>query len=170
MYFNKSLLIILILSFSNIYALSNDRNQPILIEANQAAIDNIKGISTYEGNVVVTQGSIRINADKIILNYTPEQSIEKIIATGNLASFTQHLDNDEDIKAKAKQMIYNALEDTLHLTNQAELRKQKNGKDIYTSNAPRILYDTKKGFTKADGGENNTGRITISIEPQQIKK
>ncbi len=170
MYFNKSLLIILILSFSNIYALSNDRNQPILIEANQAAIDNIKGIATYEGDVVVIQGSIRINADKITLNYTPEQSIEKIIATGDLASFTQHLDNDEDIKAKAKQMIYNALEDTLHLTNQAELRKQKNGKDIYTSNAPRILYDTKKGFTKADGGEKNTGRIKISIEPQQIKK
>ncbi len=171
MHFNRSLFIILILFCnSSIYALSNDRNKPILIEANQAAIDNIKGVAIYEGNVVVTQGSIKINADKITLNYTPEQAIEKIIATGNLASFTQHLDNDEDIKAKAKYMEYNAIKDTLHLTNQAELRKQKNGKDIYTSNAPRILYDTKKGFTKADGGDKKTGRITISIEPQQIKK
>ncbi len=153
------------LIYSNIYALSNDREQQILIEANQAIIDNIKGIATYEGNVIVTQGSIRIDADKIILNYTPAQAIEKIIATGNLAIFTQHLDNDEDIKAKAMKMEYNAIEDTLLLTDKAELRKQIDSKDIYTSNAPRILYDTKKGFTKADGG-----RIKISIEPQHVKK
>ncbi|MDM8566536.1 lipopolysaccharide transport periplasmic protein LptA [Candidatus Halobeggiatoa sp. HSG11] len=170
MYFNRILLIALMLVYTNIYALSDDRDQPILIEANQAAIDNIKGIATYEGNVVVTQGSIRIDADKITLNYTPEQAIEKIIATGDLASFTQHLDNKENIKAKAKHMEYNAVKDTLHLTDKAELRKQKDGKDIYTSNAPRILYDTKKGFTKADGGDDNNGRIKISIEPQHIKK
>ncbi|MBE9562555.1 MAG: lipopolysaccharide transport periplasmic protein LptA [Proteobacteria bacterium] len=170
MYFNKILLIILILTYNNIYALSDDRDQPILIEANQAMIDNIKGIATYEGNVVVTQGSIRIDADKITLNYTTEQTIEKIIATGDLASFKQHLDSDEDIVAKAKTMEYNAVKDTLHLTDKAELSKQKGGKNIYTSNAPRILYDTKKGFTKADGGETNSGRIKISIEPQHIKK
>lgn len=170
MYSNRILVVILMLIYSNISALSIDREQPILIEANQAAIDNIKGIATYEGNVIVTQGSIRINADKITLNYTPEQAIEKIIATGNLASFTQHLDSEEDIKAKAKRMEYNAIEDTLLLTDKAELRKQKGNKDIYTSNAPRILYDTKKGFTKADGGSNNGGRIRISIEPQQVKK
>ncbi|HHB93335.1 MAG TPA: lipopolysaccharide transport periplasmic protein LptA [Thioploca sp.] len=170
MYFNRSLLIILILSFSNIYALSNDRNQPILIEANQAEIDNIKGITTYEGDVVVTQGSIKINADKITLIYSAGQAIEKIIAVGNLASFSQHLDSSEDIKAKAKKMEYNAVKNTLHLTNKAELRKQKDGKDIYTSNAPRIMYDTKMGVAAADGGNKKGGRITMSIEPQQVKK
>ncbi|MCK5876246.1 MAG: lipopolysaccharide transport periplasmic protein LptA [Candidatus Marithrix sp.] len=170
MYFNRTLLIALtLLICNNTYALSNDREQPILIEADQAIIDNIKGIATYEGNVVVTQGSIRIDADKITLNYTPEQAIEKIIATGNLASFKQHLDNDEDINAKAKHMEYNAIKDILHLTDEAELRKQKNDRDIYTSNAPHITYDTKKGFTKADGGDNK-GRIKISIEPQYLKK
>lgn len=170
MYFNRSLLVILILSCSNIYALSNDRDQPILIEANQATIDNIKGITTYEGDVVVIQGSIRIDADKITLVYTPGQAIEKIIAIGNLASFSQHLDSSEDIKAKAKKMEYNAIKDTLHLTNKAELRKQKDGKDIYTSNAPRIKYDTKTGVAEADGGDKKTGRITMSIEPQHVKK
>ncbi|MDM8569974.1 lipopolysaccharide transport periplasmic protein LptA [Thiotrichales bacterium HSG1] len=169
MYFNKILLIALLLTYNNIYALSTDREQPILIEADQATIDNVGGIATYEGNVVVTQGSIRIDADKITLNYTLKQTIEKIVATGNLASFKQHLDSDEDINAKAKQMEYNAIKDILHLVDKAELRKQKNGKDIYTSNAPRITYDTKKGFTKADGGDGN-GRIKISIEPQHFEK
>ena len=44
-----------ILLSSSVLALTGDREQPIQIEANQATINNIEGIATYQGNVIVTQ-------------------------------------------------------------------------------------------------------------------
>lgn len=160
------LLCLLVLLSSRALALSSDREQPIQIEADKATIDNLKGIAIYEGNVIVTQGSIRINAETVTLNYNQKQDIEKVVAKGNPAHFQQRLDGGNDIKAKAKEMEYNALEDMLHLREEAELRKGKDGKDAYTSTAPRILYDTQRGIIKADKGNNSQGRITMTLKPQ----
>jgi lipopolysaccharide export system protein LptA len=43
-------------------ALSSDREQPINLEADAADIDDLKGISIYTGNVVLTQGSMVIKS------------------------------------------------------------------------------------------------------------
>jgi lipopolysaccharide export system protein LptA len=163
MYCRKiTLFFISVLLSTNAFALKNDREQPILIESDKATIDNIKRVAIYEGDVIVTQGSIHINADTVTLNYTEKQDIEKVIAVGQPARFKQRLEGGDEIKAKARQMEYNAIKDTLHLTIEAELRKEKDGKDIYTSNAPRIIYDTQRGIIKAD-----KGRVFVKIQPQR---
>ncbi len=163
MYCRKiTLIFISLLLSTNAFALKNDREQAILIESNKATIDNIKRVAIYEGDVIVIQGSIRINADTVTLNYTEKQEIGKVIAVGQPARFKQRLESGDEIKAKARRMEYNAIKDTLHLTKEAELRKEKDGKDIYTSNAPRIIYDTQRGIIKAD-----KGRVFVKIQPQR---
>jgi len=42
----------------------DDRSQPIQLEASRGQLDQKTGISVYEGNVVITQGSMRLAADR----------------------------------------------------------------------------------------------------------
>jgi lipopolysaccharide export system protein LptA len=165
MYHKLTLLFISVLLPSSIFALSTDREQQIQIEADKATIDNVKGIAIYEGNVIVTQGSIRINAETVTLNYTQKKGIEKVVAVGQPVRFKQRLDQGDDIKANADEMEYNAIKNMLDLRGNAELRKEKNRKELYTSKAPRITYDTQGGIIKADKGDTKKGRIIITIEP-----
>ena len=48
-------------------ALTGDTDQPIHIESDQQSLDMQGNIVTFTGNVVVTQGSIKINADKVVV-------------------------------------------------------------------------------------------------------
>ncbi|MCK5716943.1 MAG: lipopolysaccharide transport periplasmic protein LptA [Thiomargarita sp.] len=169
-YPNKLLLLSLLLLSSNIYALTTDREQPIRIEADSATLDNIKMRVVYQGNVIVSQGSIRLNANKVTLTYTAKQEISKVIAVGKPASFQQRLDNGEDIKATAKKMEYNAPKNILLLQQNAELTKGKKGIITSSSKAPHIMYDTQRGIIKANKGKNDTGRIIMTFKPQLKQK
>ncbi len=53
----------LVLAAPTAAALPEDRNQPIHLEASRGQLDQKTGVSVYEGNVVITQGS-RPAADK----------------------------------------------------------------------------------------------------------
>jgi lipopolysaccharide export system protein LptA len=167
MYNHKiTLLACLILLSNHALALSTDREQPIEIAADQAQIDNMAGIAIYEGNVIVTQGSIRIDAQTLTINYSKQHNIEKAVAVGKPARFKQRLDSGEDIKAKAKEMEYNALENMLNLRIEAELRKGNQGIDNYISYAPFISYDTQRGIIIANKGQQKEGRITMTFKPK----
>ncbi|PUW83897.1 LptA/OstA family protein, partial [Cronobacter sakazakii] len=48
-------------------ALTGDTEQPNHIEYDQQALDMQGNVVTYTGNVVVTQGSIKINDDKVVV-------------------------------------------------------------------------------------------------------
>jgi lipopolysaccharide export system protein LptA len=163
MYRSKVTLLSSMLLLSNAFALSTDREQPIQIEADKATIDDAKGIATYEGNVIITQGTIRIDANTVTINYARKQHIEKVVAIGEPARFKQTPDGGkEDINARAKRMEYNAEKDMLHLTQEAELRQAN---DTFTGQ--RITYDTQRGIIRADKGNSENGRIKVTIQPRQ---
>ena len=44
-----------------------DSDKPIEIEADTMTVEETKNTSTYEGDVILTQGSLVINADKLII-------------------------------------------------------------------------------------------------------
>ena len=59
--------VILLLSSLSAWALESDRNQSVLVEADEVEIDFTNGKRIYTGNVSVRQGTIRIIADQIEL-------------------------------------------------------------------------------------------------------
>jgi len=146
------------------FALSSDAKQPIMIEADTATIDDANGIAIYEGNVIVTQGSIRINAAKVTLRYTERQDLEKVVAEGNPAKFKQTPDGKKpDLHANSKRMEYLANENMLHLTKQAKLWQGDN-----TFTGDQVMYDTKKGIIRANKGSKKGSRVTVTINPKNI--
>lgn len=165
MYLKNSLWILIFSLSSPAWALSSDRSQPLNIQSDAAMIDDNSGLAVYTGNVVVTQGSIRIDADKVTINYTKKQDLEKVVAEGKPAKFKQTPDGGKaDILAKSGRMEYFADKDTLHLLQNAEVRQAQ---DSFA--AQRIMYDTKTGVIQADKGESKDGRISVVIQPRSDK-
>ena len=60
-------------------ALESDRSQPIRIQADAAMVDEKKGASIYQGDVIITQGTLEVTADEVEI-YTADNEVIQIIA------------------------------------------------------------------------------------------
>ena len=58
---------LLALSLTSAMAERADRTQPVNIEANKATVDERKKIHIFEGNVVLTQGTLEIRGDRLMV-------------------------------------------------------------------------------------------------------
>ncbi len=152
------------LVFCEVYALSTDRDQPISLEANSVEIDEAKGVSVYQGDVVVVQGSIRITADKVSI-YQKDKRTEKILAVGKPATFRQMADNGQETTGRAAQAEYYADSDELIMTGDAVLTQ---GKDRAASD--RIIYDRKNALIKAGAAAKGQQRVRITVDPKESEK
>lgn len=155
---NLLLLISLLLPLSAL-ALTTDQDQPINIEADTADLDDNAGTTIYRGNVIVTQGSLRLTGDTVTV-FSPGRTLKKVIAEGNPARFRQRQDNkNEDMRAQSRIMTYLVDEEKLVLREDAHLWQ---GKDEISGN--RIDYDLKTEIGKAIRGEKE--RVKVIIQPR----
>lgn len=156
-------------------ALSTDREQPILIEANAAEADNRRRVTIYRGDVVITQGTLRITGDTVWIYYDDSNNIEKLVSVGTPASFRQLPDDKQDYQnAKAARMEYYTDEDTIVMIGDARYGEGSN-----RIAAERIVYDSRHGRMKAEAqpaapeagsGEaaaSEGGRVRIKIVPKK---
>jgi len=159
-------------------ALSTDKDQPIEVEADYAELDDKKGITIYEGNVIVTQGSMRIDGDKMTVTYNENDDLDTLIVTGLPAHYQQMPDGGTvPDEAEALQMEYHSLKNLIVLINEA-LVKQEGLR--FSGN--RIEYDTEKSKVYARGShtvkeqtsdaktENRNDRVKLTIKPKKKKE
>src|SRR3990167_2866030 len=69
---NLFLLLLLLLTSGMALAEKADRDKPIDLEADSLSVNDAKKISTYTGNVILTQGTLTIRADKLIVREDKE--------------------------------------------------------------------------------------------------
>jgi lipopolysaccharide export system protein LptA len=143
-------------------ALESDSEQPLYVEADGADLNDQTGVSIYTGNVVVTQGSIKLNADKVTLTQKGEKS-DHILAEGNPVKFQQQTENSKEIiKGRAKTANYHMDSETIYMVGDAIMIQ---GKDTFRSD--RITYDRVKGQVKAGTSAKGKQRVRIAIQPQK---
>ena len=144
------------------FALSTDRDQPIELEADRAELDNATGVSTYTGNVVVTQGTMRLEADKLILQ-TVDGDIESMEATGQPAYFRQRPDGeDQDVEGGGRRIDYRSSDAKVVLTGEAWVNQ---GKDELRG--ARIEYDIDADRVLASREQEGEQRVRIIIQPRK---
>ncbi|HIG36794.1 MAG TPA: lipopolysaccharide transport periplasmic protein LptA, partial [Oceanospirillaceae bacterium] len=85
MYLIKSITSAILLSYSllassTVAALDSDREQPIQIAADAAELNEGKGFSIYSGNVIITQGTMVIEASTVKITFD-DNGIQTILAT-----------------------------------------------------------------------------------------
>ena len=149
-------------------ALPSDRNQPISLAADRATFNERTGITTYTGNVVIEQGTMRVNAGSIVANLNSKKEISSITATGGPARFQQQLDANKGLaKGQANQIVYNAQTGIITLSGNAQL--EQDGASI---KGAVLKYSMNKGDIEATGSNGSSakgGRVQIVIPPSSAK-
>lgn len=158
----KSFLFTTLLSMSlSAYALKGDTDQPIDISSGSQSLDMENNIVVLTDNVVITQGSIKINAAKVTI-IRQEGKKEKIEASGSPVTFQQTLDNGKPVNGKASAVNYDLNAEFLTLIGNAELKQLDS-----TIKAEKITYDVKKQQLKATSG--GKGRVKTVLIPTQLQ-
>ncbi|WP_372863460.1 lipopolysaccharide transport periplasmic protein LptA [Spongiibacter sp.] len=142
-------------------ALPEDRRQAINLSSDKATYENNRGI--YTGNVSMSQGSLKIRADKLII-VESDRKVQTVIAHGSPAHFEQQPRADEGVVVASARLIEYSLEaEEILLQKDATIRHQ--GSKI---SGDRIIYSGRKQMVIADGGSRSLdGRVQMTLQPQQ---
>jgi lipopolysaccharide export system protein LptA len=140
-------------------ALSSDRDQPMTLEADSVTIDESSGVSLYEGNVIITQGSLKLWADRLWIHRRNGKT-DKMISEGKPTRFRQLTDEQEEIKGRALRAEFYVDRDELLLFDEAVLEQAS---DLIRSD--RIVYNRTTSQVKAGASAQGKDRVQIIIEP-----
>lgn len=151
--------LILTLITSSSFALPSDRNQPISLEADHATFNEKTGVTTYKGNVRISQGTMQLEADSIVAQLNSKRELQTVNATGNPAKFQQQISADHGIaRGQAQKITYNADTGILTLSGNAYLIQ-----DGSSLRGSTLRYSMNKGDIVAEGSKS--GRVQIVIPP-----
>jgi lipopolysaccharide export system protein LptA len=141
------------LACTPLHAEKADREKPINFSAEQPAeVDFEKRVGTLRGNVVITQGTMTIRADRIDFKQNADNSLSAT-AYGNPVSFRQKKDDsDEYYEGFAQRAVYDGQKQTLELFDRALL---KQGNDEIRSNY--VSYNSSTGVFRAEGRPDAPG-------------
>ncbi len=158
---SRCCLLLLALYSASVYALESDSDQPIIIDSNTATYDDVKAISTYTGDVVSIQGSIRVNSDKLVVYFVNGEA-DKLVFTGNLAKFKQTPNEGaKDITGEALTGEFYPKKDLLILIDKATVWRETGA---YSSDF--IEYDLKTSLVKAGEKETDNKRVHVVLQPK----
>lgn len=147
-------------------ALTGDSEQPINIESDNQSLDLTNNVVTFNTNVVITQGSVKINADKVVITRPNEKKAdnkkETVDAYGKPVKFQQKLDNGKMVYGNADKVHYDLGKEFLTLIDNAQLKQEDS-----RINGDIITYDVKKQQLKANG--NGNSRVKTILIPNQLK-
>jgi lipopolysaccharide export system protein LptA len=147
-----------------------DREKEIVVNADRLVADDAKKTSAFEGNVVVTQGTMRMTAAKVTVREDPEHH-KYYVANGNPVTFRQKLDNSEEwMEGYAQRAEFDDLNDVLRLYDKARVLRSKN-----EITGDYITYDMRRELAEVTGstpGQASTtgGRVKAVIQPPPPKK
>jgi lipopolysaccharide export system protein LptA len=160
-YFIGLVIALCTLSAAPSYALPDDQNQPINVQADSA--EKIKEKVYYRGNVTMTQGTITIKGETVTVE-SLNNKVQRLIADGEPAHFSQKPDLDKGlINATADNIDYQLVSDTVLLTKNANVEQTDS-----SISGERIEYDIKAQRVRASGlgGAGDTGRVRMTLQPQ----
>ncbi|MEM0955325.1 MAG: lipopolysaccharide transport periplasmic protein LptA [Pseudomonadota bacterium] len=147
-------------------ALEGDTEQPIHITTDEALRDEKTGLTVYQGNVELIQGTIRITADKITF-YSDTTEADRIVAEGDPARMQQQPEPDAELMhARGLVIEYFRSEERIEVRQNAEVEQ-----DGSTVRGDKIDYFINEQLVKAEADTNNTdSRVKVVIPPHRLKE
>ncbi|UQY44592.1 lipopolysaccharide ABC transporter substrate-binding protein LptA [Erwinia sp. PK3-005] len=145
-------------------ALTGDSEKPVNINSANQALDMQGNVATFTGNVIVTQGSIKITADKVVVTRPGGDSKKTVVdAYGNPATFYQLQDDGKPVKGHAAKMHYELAKDFVELTGNAYIEQLDSN-----VKGDRITYLVKEQKMQA-WSEGDNKRVTTVLVPSQLQ-
>lgn len=154
----RLLLLALLLVSPGVRALESDAQQPIDIRARSVVANEKTGVSVYQGDVVMTQGSLRIEADKLEVTLR-EGLVQQVRGWGSPARVRSRTEAGEELRARAQRLEYRARPRELDLYGDVELRRDG---DLLTG-AREVHYSLADQTFVARGDAE--GQVHAVIQP-----
>jgi lipopolysaccharide export system protein LptA len=151
-----------------------DRAKPMTLESDQpCTVSLLKQTSVCSGNVVISQGTLQIRADRLELRETPEgyQMAQATGAPGKPASYRQKRDGaDEVVEGQAQRIDYDSRAGTLRFAGAAVVRRLRGATVADEIQGALILWDSTAESFSVQGGAataaNPGGRVRAVITPR----
>lgn len=129
--------------------LKADTKLPVEMKSDALSINQADGNAVFSGNVIVTQGAMKLSAAEIRVEYsTDKKAIEKLYATGGVL-----LVNASDA-AQADQAIYTISSGEVVMTGNVLLTQGQ-----AAMSAQKLIIDLKSGTGRMEG------RVTTTFTP-----
>jgi lipopolysaccharide export system protein LptA len=144
-----------------------DREKPINVSADELTANNEIQESVFKGNVVLTQGTLRIAADRVVIR-EDKDGYRYAVAYGSPVAFRQKRDKVDDfIEGWAERAEYDNKSEVMKLYNKARIKSSQGdlAGEFISYNTARELFQV----TGADPGSTNPapGRVKMTIEPRK---
>lgn len=148
-----------------------DRNQPVNIEADRVTVDDRNKVHIFEGKVVLTQGTLVIKGNKLVVTQGAD-GFQSGVATGGergLATFRQKREaSDLYIDGEAERIEYDSRNERARLFTRAYVKSggdEVRGPYIeYDSMSENYLVTNEPGNTKP--AASGDGRVRAVIQPK----
>ena len=151
-----------------------DRSRPMTLESDQpCTVSLLKQTSVCSGNVVISQGTLQIRADRLELRETPE-GYQMALATGSAtkpATYRQKRDgSDETVEGEAQRIDYDSRAGTLRFEGAAVVRRLRGSTVADEIQGQQIVWDSTAESFNVRGGaataSNPGGRVRAVIIPR----
>ena len=147
-----------------------DRDKPTQLEANRMSSDDARRVSTFEGNVVLTKGTITLRGDRVVVRVDGE-GFQHATVTGNPVRFRQKTDAAQGrpgvwTEAEALRLEIDEKNDRIELFEKARVtRDQDEVRGDY------VLLDQRSEFLSVSAGKGaapsaTEGRVRAVIQPK----
>ena len=144
-----------------------DRDKPMNVEADALRYDDLKQVSQFTGNVLLTKGSILIRGAKVDVQQDPQGYQLGVVTAepGKRAFFRQKREGvDEFIEGEGELIEYDGRADTVKFTRQAQLRRYRGSTLNDEFNAGVIVYNNTTEVFTLDGTPG-VGATTSAGQP-----
>jgi lipopolysaccharide export system protein LptA len=166
---------VLALGATAVRAEKADRAKPLNVEADAPSnLDLQKKVVVFNGNVVITKGTLAIRAAKVEVRETPDgyQIATATGSAGKPATFRQKRDGvDEYIEGQAERLEYDSKADTVRFVNAAVVRRLRGTAVADEITGSVVSYDASTEVFSVSGGAPNAngtgGRVRAVLTPRE---
>lgn len=143
-----------------------DRDKPTNVEAGRMVADDARRISTFEGNVVVTKGTMSLRAERVVVRQDAQGNYQAT-AIGAPVRFRQRTDPRGDrpavwVDGEAMRIELDDREQKVELFDKARVtRDQDEVRGDYI-----FLDQRAETFTVSTGKGSPEGRVRAVIQPK----
>jgi lipopolysaccharide export system protein LptA len=168
----RGLPLLALLMTQPVLAERGDRDQPVNIEANRITVDEARKVQVFEGNVQLSQGTMVLRAEKLVVSQDANGYQKGVAYAGNgrPASFRQKREGkNEYIEGEAERIEHDSKAEKAELFNKARI---KSGLDEV--HGQYISYDARSenyvvSGTSPDASAEQAatqGRVRAVIQPK----
>lgn len=149
-----------------------DRSKPLTIEADKpGTVDLLKQVVVFNGNVVISQGTMTIRADRAEVREMPDghRTATAIGSASHPATFRQKREGvDEYIEGSAERIEYDGRSEVLRFSGKASVRRLRGSTTADEITGNQITYDNAAEVFSVQGGAGAaSGRVRAVLTPRE---